>query len=72
MSWMETSFEYGQEMRPWVSPSLIEANYILSLSSRSFSRSSSRRSPATLPWNLKNEPPAQPVACSRAPGAQPA
>ncbi len=32
MSWMEAGFEYGQEMRPWVSPSLIEANYILSLS----------------------------------------
>ena len=32
MAWMETGFEYGQEMRPWVSPSLIEANYILSLS----------------------------------------
>ena len=31
MRW-ETGFEYGQEMRPWVSPSLIEANYILSLS----------------------------------------
>ncbi|MDQ4099030.1 MAG: RNA polymerase factor sigma-54 [Chloroflexota bacterium] len=32
MAWMETGFELGQEMRPWVSPSLIEANYILSLS----------------------------------------
>jgi RNA polymerase sigma-54 factor len=32
MAWMETGFEVGQEMRPWVSPSLIEANYILSLS----------------------------------------
>lgn len=32
MSWMEASYEYGQEMRAWVSPSLIEANYILSLS----------------------------------------
>lgn len=32
MSWMETGFEYSQELRPWVSPSLIEANYILSLS----------------------------------------
>lgn len=32
MSWMETGYEYSQEMRPWVSPSLIEANYILSLS----------------------------------------
>src|ERR671916_475059 len=29
---MEGGFELGQEMRPWVSPSLIEANYILSLS----------------------------------------
>ena len=32
MTWMETGYEYGQEMRPWISPSLIEANYILSLS----------------------------------------
>ncbi|MDQ3045431.1 MAG: RNA polymerase sigma-54 factor, partial [Chloroflexota bacterium] len=32
MAWMESGFELGQEMRPWVSPSLIEANYILSLS----------------------------------------
>jgi len=32
MAWMETGFETNQEMRPWVSPSLIEANYILSLS----------------------------------------
>lgn len=32
MSWMEAGYEYGQEMRAWVSPSLIEANYILSLS----------------------------------------
>ncbi len=32
MAWMETGYEYSQEMRPWVSPSLIEANYILSLS----------------------------------------
>jgi RNA polymerase sigma-54 factor len=34
MSTMETRFDIGlgQEMRPWVSPSLIEANYILSLS----------------------------------------
>ncbi|HVL22859.1 MAG TPA: RNA polymerase factor sigma-54 [Thermomicrobiales bacterium] len=32
MAWMETGFDIGQEMRPWVSPSLIEANYILSLS----------------------------------------
>jgi RNA polymerase sigma-54 factor len=32
MAWMETGYEYGQEMRPWISPSLIEANYILSLS----------------------------------------
>lgn len=29
---METGFDLNQEMRPWVSPSLIEANYILSLS----------------------------------------
>lgn len=29
---MENRFDYGQDMRPWVSPSLIEANYILSLS----------------------------------------
>lgn len=32
MARMETGFDFGQEMRPWVSPSLIEANYILSLS----------------------------------------
>lgn len=32
MAGMETGFEFSQEMRPWVSPSLIEANYILSLS----------------------------------------
>jgi RNA polymerase sigma-54 factor len=32
MAWMEAGFEYSQEMRQWVSPSLIEANYILSLS----------------------------------------
>ena len=32
MAGMESGFEYGQEMRAWVSPSLIEANYILSLS----------------------------------------
>jgi len=32
MAGMETGFEFGQEMRPWISPSLIEANYILSLS----------------------------------------
>ena len=32
MAWMETGYELGQEMRPWISPSLIEANYILSLS----------------------------------------
>src|SRR5699024_10843965 len=32
MAGMETGFEYSQEMRPWISPSLIEANYILSLS----------------------------------------
>ncbi len=29
---MEQGFDYSQEMRQWVSPSLIEANYILSLS----------------------------------------
>jgi RNA polymerase sigma-54 factor len=29
---METGFDFSQEMRQWVSPSLIEANYILSLS----------------------------------------
>ena len=29
---MEGGFDLSQEMRPWVSPSLIEANYILSLS----------------------------------------
>lgn len=29
---METGFDLNQEMRTWVSPSLIEANYILSLS----------------------------------------
>ncbi|MDQ3513918.1 MAG: RNA polymerase sigma-54 factor, partial [Chloroflexota bacterium] len=29
---MEHGFDFGQEMRAWVSPSLIEANYILSLS----------------------------------------
>jgi RNA polymerase sigma-54 factor len=29
---METGFDLSQEMRSWVSPSLIEANYILSLS----------------------------------------
>jgi RNA polymerase sigma-54 factor len=29
---METRIDIGQEMRPWVSPSLIEANHILSLS----------------------------------------
>ena len=32
MAWMEAGYETSQEMRPWVSPSLIEANYILSLS----------------------------------------
>lgn len=32
MAGMETGFEFNQEMRPWISPSLIEANYILSLS----------------------------------------
>jgi RNA polymerase sigma-54 factor len=29
---MEQGFDYSQDMRQWVSPSLIEANYILSLS----------------------------------------
>ena len=29
---MEAGFDLSQEMRTWVSPSLIEANYILSLS----------------------------------------
>ncbi|MEJ7763115.1 MAG: hypothetical protein WKF80_10030 [Thermomicrobiales bacterium] len=29
---MDHGFDFGQEMRAWVSPSLIEANYILSLS----------------------------------------
>ncbi len=32
MARMEAGFDLGQEMRAWVSPSLIEANYILSLS----------------------------------------
>jgi RNA polymerase sigma-54 factor len=32
MTAMETRIDLGQEMRPWVSPSLIEANHILSLS----------------------------------------
>ena len=32
MAGMEGGYELGQEMRAWVSPSLIEANYILSLS----------------------------------------
>ena len=32
MTRMESGFDLGQEMRAWVSPSLIEANYILSLS----------------------------------------
>jgi RNA polymerase sigma-54 factor len=32
MPTMENRIDLGQEMRPWVSPSLIEANYILSLS----------------------------------------
>lgn len=32
MAWMETGYETTQEMRPWISPSLIEANHILSLS----------------------------------------
>ncbi|HEV2528131.1 MAG TPA: hypothetical protein VGT61_06780 [Thermomicrobiales bacterium] len=29
---MHSGYDLGQDMRPWVSPSLIEANYILSLS----------------------------------------
>ena len=29
---MQSGYDLGQDMRPWVSPSLIEANYILSLS----------------------------------------
>lgn len=32
MPWMEQGFDASQEMRGWVSPSLIEANHILSLS----------------------------------------
>ncbi|MEJ7837844.1 MAG: RNA polymerase factor sigma-54 [Thermomicrobiales bacterium] len=32
MAWMETGFDVNQEMRSWISPSLIEANHILSLS----------------------------------------
>jgi RNA polymerase sigma-54 factor len=32
MAWMETGYDINQEMRPWISPSLIEANHILSLS----------------------------------------
>jgi RNA polymerase sigma-54 factor len=32
MAWMETGYDTSQEMRPWISPSLIEANHILSLS----------------------------------------
>lgn len=32
MAWMETGYDVNHEMRPWISPSLIEANYILSLS----------------------------------------
>lgn len=32
MAWMEQGFEQSQEMRSWISPSLIEANHILSLS----------------------------------------
>ena len=32
MAWMETGYDVNQEMRPWISPSLIEANHILSLS----------------------------------------
>lgn len=32
MAWMERGFDQSQEMRSWISPSLIEANHILSLS----------------------------------------
>lgn len=32
MAWMEQGFDTSQEMRGWISPSLIEANHILSLS----------------------------------------
>src|SRR5690554_708459 len=32
MAWMEQGFDQSQEMRSWISPSLIEANHILSLS----------------------------------------
>lgn len=32
MAWMEQGFDHSQEMRSWISPSLIEANHILSLS----------------------------------------
>lgn len=32
MAWMEQGFEVSQDMRSWISPSLIEANHILSLS----------------------------------------
>lgn len=32
MAWFEQGFEANQEMRSWISPSLIEANHILSLS----------------------------------------
>lgn len=32
MAWFEQGFEQNQEMRTWISPSLIEANHILSLS----------------------------------------
>lgn len=32
MAWMEQGFDASQEMRSWISPSLIEANHILSLS----------------------------------------
>ena len=32
MAWLEQGFEANQEMRSWISPSLIEANHILSLS----------------------------------------
>lgn len=32
MAWMEQGFDQSQDMRSWISPSLIEANHILSLS----------------------------------------
>ena len=32
MAWLEQGFDQSQDMRSWISPSLIEANHILSLS----------------------------------------